>query len=123
MRILRPTRNHNRFIRLKQLLGSALKKKYPKPFEVKVLERHQNLVKVEIDGLRGSVLNGHNYWERLEIHLVLLKPGEAEAMVEGYYAPGIGAAQPATSAYESMEKDFYPDQLRFTKLTFANLPQ
>ena len=77
-----------------------LKKKYPKPSEVKVVERHQNLFKVEINGLRGNVLSGHNYWERLEIHLILLKPGEAEAMVEGSYAPGIGDSPPATSAYE-----------------------
>lgn len=98
-----------------------LKKKYPKPSEVKVVERHQNLFKVEINGLRGSVLNGHNYWERLEIHLILLKPGEAEAMVEGSYAPGIGDSPPATSAYESMEKEYYSDLLRFTKITFANL--
>lgn len=100
---------------------SILKKKYPRPSEVKVIERHQNFVKVEIDGLRGSVLSGHNYWERLEIHLILLKPGEGEAMVEGYYAPGIGASPPATSAYESMEKEYYADLTRYTKLTFANL--
>ena len=100
-----------------------LKKKYPKPSEVKVVERHQNLFKVEISGLRGSVLSGHNYWERLEIHLILLKPGEAEAMVEGSYAPGIGDSRPATSAYELMEKEYYPDLLRFTKITFANLQQ
>jgi hypothetical protein len=98
-----------------------LKKKYQKPSEVKVVERHQNLFKVEINGLRGSVLSGHKYWERLEIHLVLLKPGEAAAMVEGYYAPGIGDSPPATSAYESMEKEYYSDLLRFTKITFANL--
>lgn len=100
---------------------SILKKKYPRPSEVKVIERHQNFVKVEIDGLRGSVLSGHNYWERLEIHLILLKPGEGEAMVEGYYAPGIGASPPASSAYESMEKEYYADLTRYTKLTFANL--
>jgi hypothetical protein len=100
---------------------SILKKKYPRPSEVKVIERHQNFVKVEIDGLRGSVLSRHNYWERLEIHLILLKPGEGEAMVEGYYAPGIGASPPATSAHESMEKEYYADLTRYTKLTFANL--
>ncbi len=49
---------------------AILKKKYPKPSEVKVVERHQNLFKVEINGLRGSVLIGHNYWERLVIHLI-----------------------------------------------------
>jgi hypothetical protein len=102
---------------------AILKKKYPKPSEVRVIERHQNLVKVEISGLRGSVLSGHNYWERLEIHLILLKPGEAEAMVEGSYAPGIGDSPPATSAYESMEKEYYSDVLRYTKITFANLQQ
>ncbi|MDQ6868805.1 MAG: hypothetical protein M3178_10520 [Pseudomonadota bacterium] len=102
---------------------AILKKKYPKPSEVKVIERHQNLFKVEINGLLGSVLSGHNYWERLEIHLILLKPGEAEAMVEGSYAPGIGDSPPATSAYESMEKEYYSDLLRFTKITFANLQQ
>jgi hypothetical protein len=30
---------------------------------------------------------------------------------------------PASSAYESMEKDYYQDLLRYTKLTFANLQQ
>ncbi|MGH6841284.1 MAG: hypothetical protein ACREDV_04215, partial [Methylocella sp.] len=98
-----------------------LKKKYPKPSEVKVVERHQNLFKIEINGLRGSVLIGHNYWERLEIHLVLLKSGEAAAMVEGSFAPGIGDSPPTTSAYESMEKEYYADLTRYTKLTFANL--
>jgi hypothetical protein len=100
---------------------AILKKKYPRPSVVRVIERHQNLVKVEISGLRGSVLSEHNYWERLEIHLVLLKPGEAEAMVEGSYATGIGDVPPATSAYESMEKEYYSDLLKFTKITFANL--
>jgi hypothetical protein len=99
---------------------AILKKKYPK--QLKVVERHQNLFKLEI-GLRGSVLSGHNYWERLEIHLILLKPGEAEAMVEGSYAPGIGDSPPATSAYESMEKEYYSALLRFTKTTFATLQQ
>ncbi len=64
---------------------------------------------------------GHNYWERLEIHLVLIKPGEIEAMVEGSYATGVGDSPPATSAYQSMEKDYFSDISRFTKLTFANL--
>ena len=100
---------------------AILKKKYPKPSEVRVVERHQNLVKIEINGLHGSILSGHNYWERLEIHLILLKPGEAEAMVEGTFAPGIGDSPPATSAYESMEKEYYSDLLKFTKATFANL--
>jgi hypothetical protein len=102
---------------------AILKKKYPRPFEVRVLERHQNLVKVEINGLRGHVLSGRNYWERLEIYLVHLKPGEAKVIVEGQYAPGMGSSPPASSAYESMEKDYYQDLLRYTKLTFANLQQ
>jgi hypothetical protein len=55
---------------------------------------------MEISGLRGSVLSGHNYWERLEIHLILLKPGEAEAMVEGSYAPGIGLPRALTSRWK-----------------------
>jgi len=74
-----------------------------------------------LSGLRGDVLSGHNYWERLHIHLALVEPSVAEAMVEGYYAPGIGATPPATSAYESMEKDYYEDLIRFTNRTFANL--
>jgi hypothetical protein len=102
-----------------QSVIDILEKKYPK--HVQVTERYQNLVIIEIDGLRGSVLNGYNYWERLKIHLVLAEPGMAEAMVEGYYAPGMGTSPPVTSAYESMEKDYYQDLSRFTKLTFANL--
>jgi hypothetical protein len=102
---------------------AVLKKKYPKPSEVKVIERHPNLIRVEIDGLHGKVLSGYNYWEKLDIHIVLLKPGDGEAIVEGYYAPGIGDSPPATSAYESMEKEYYADLTRFTRTTFANLQQ
>jgi subtilisin family serine protease len=102
-----------------QSVIDLLKKKYP---QIQVFKpQYKNLAKIEIDGLRGDVLKGHNYWERLQIHLVLVKPGVAEAMVEGYYAPGVGRSPPATSAYESMEKDYSEDLSRFTKLTFANL--
>ncbi|MGH6835063.1 MAG: S8 family peptidase [Methylocella sp.] len=102
---------------------ALLKAKYPKPTEVRVTDRNQRVLKVVVNGLRGSVLIGHNYWERLEIHLVLIKPGEIEAMVEGSYATGIGDSPPATSAYRSMEKDYLSDISWYTKVTFANLQQ
>jgi hypothetical protein len=102
---------------------ALLKAKYPTPTEIRVTDRNQRVLKVEVNGLRGSVLIGHNYWERLEIHLVLIKPGEIEAMVEGSYATGIGDSPPATSAYQSMEKDYLSDISRYTKMTFANLQQ
>jgi Subtilase family len=105
---------------LQSVIG-LLKQEYPN--QIQITEQYKNLAIIEIDGLRGKVLSGHNYWERLQIHLVLVEPGVAEAMVEGYYAPGIGASPPATSAYESMEKDYYEDLIRFTKRTFANLQQ
>ncbi|MGH6857021.1 MAG: S8 family peptidase [Methylocella sp.] len=100
-----------------------LKAKYPTA-EVNIMgKRYQNALKVEINHLRGSVLSGRNYWERLEIRLVL-EPGELVASVEGWYAPGIGASAPDDKAYESMEKEYHSDLWRFTTATlFANMQQ
>jgi subtilisin family serine protease len=117
-----PTANIPRADDLEDVVA-LLKAKYPKPTVIRVTDRNQRVLKVEVNGLRGSVLIGHNYWERLEIHLVLIKPGEIEAMVEGSYATGVGDSPPATSAYQSMEKDYLSDISRYTKVTFANLQQ
>jgi hypothetical protein len=39
-------------------VASILKKKYPKSSKVKVIERRQDLLRIEIDGRRGSVFSG-----------------------------------------------------------------
>jgi hypothetical protein len=73
------------------------------------------VVKVgEINGLRGSVVMGYTYWERLKINLVFIKPGEVMATVEGFYATGAGDHLPATSAYKYIDND-YPVHFKFYK--------
>jgi subtilisin family serine protease len=104
-----------------------LKAKYPKPTEVTevVIDPNQRVVKViEVNGLRGSVVRGYTYWERLKINLVFIKPGEVMATVEGFYATGAGDHFPATSAYKSIDNDYPVDISNFTKATlFAELQQ
>jgi subtilisin family serine protease len=104
-----------------------LKTKYPKPTEVTevIIDPNQRIVKVvEINGLRGSVVRGYTYWERLKINLVFIKPGEVMATVEGFYATGAGDHLPATSAYKSIDNDYPVDISNFTKTTlFADLQQ
>jgi hypothetical protein len=108
---------------IRQLTLKTLSLYNPKPSQVNVIDRHKYVIALEINGLRGIVLSGHNYWERLLINLAISEPGKGKAIVEGFYASGTGDSPPATSAYESMEKDYLPDLSRFTKRTFANLQQ
>jgi hypothetical protein len=122
----KPTAKVTRAVDLEDVVA-FLKAKYPKPTEVTevVIDPNQRVVKVvEINGLRGSVVMGYTYWERLKINLVFIKPGEVMATVEGFYATGAGDHLPATSAYKSIDNDYPVDMSNFTKATlFADLQQ
>ena len=64
--------------------------------------------------------------ERLEIYLVQLpasSPGSQptiKAIVDGYFATGVGDSPPSLSAYQSMEQQYYADLVRFTGVFFTN---
>jgi len=100
--------------------------KFPNPAQVNVMQSGPNLLKLEVIDFKDRVLPGRGFWERLEIYLVQLQPSSPDsevsiaAIVDGYFATGVGDNPPALSAYQSMEQQYYVELIRFTKIFFAN---
>jgi hypothetical protein len=99
---------------------------FPTPAQVNLLQSGQSLLKLEVIGFRDRVLTGRRFWERLEIYLVQLpasSPGSQptiKAIVDGYFATGVGDSPPSLSAYQSMEQQYYADLVRFTGVFFTH---
>ncbi len=99
---------------------------FPNPAQVNLLQSSPNLLKLEVIGFRDRVLLGRRFWERLEIYLVQLPPSSPgsqspiKAIVDGYFATGVGDNPPALSAYQSMEQQYYADLVRFTGAFFTS---
>lgn len=99
---------------------------FPTPAQVNLLQSGPSLLKLEVIGFRDRVLSGRRFWERLEIYLVQLpasSPGSQptiKAIVDGYFATGVGDSPPSLSAYQSMEQQYYADLVRFTGVFFTN---
>jgi hypothetical protein len=100
---------------------------FPSPAQVNLLESGPSHLKLELIGFKDRVLSGRRFWERLEIHLVQLAPSSTGsqppvmAIVDGYFATGVGDNQPSLSAYQSMEQQYYADLVRFTGILFTKL--
>jgi hypothetical protein len=100
---------------------------FPDPAQVNLLQSGPSLLKLEVIGFRDRVLSGRRFWERLEIYLVQLPPATPGslppimAIVDGYFATGVGDNQPSLSAYQSMEQQYYADLVRFTGVFFTKL--
>ena len=100
---------------------------FPNPAQVNLLESGPSHLKLEVIGFKDRVLSGRRFWERLEIYLVQLPPAPPGsqppimAIVDGYFATGVGDNQPSLSAYQSMEQQYYADLVRFTGIFFTKL--
>jgi hypothetical protein len=101
-------------------------REFPTPAQVNLLQSGPSLLKLEVIGFRDRVLSGRRFWERLEIYLVQMPASSPDsqpkirAIVDGYFATGVGDSPPSLSAYQGMEQQYYADLVRFTGIFFTN---
>jgi hypothetical protein len=78
---------------------------------------HQNHAFLTVEGMRGAVLGGLNYWERLEVAIFAFEIDQStvrlHVIIDGYF--GSGLAQPSLHGYDSMQPTYSEDMLRFTQ--------
>jgi len=116
------TQGHPPLERIVQQITAQL----PASAQINVLQKHESLLKFEIRNIRGVILSNKNFWERLEVYLVrtpdlAANRSEITAIVDGYFASGIGDIPPTISSYESMEKSYYADLVTFVQIFFNKL--
>jgi hypothetical protein len=110
-----------------QVALDHIRTSFPVPAQVNIMQSGPSLLKLEVIGFRDRILVGRRFWERLEIYLVQLPPYSPgseppiKAIVDGYFATGVGDNAPSLSAYQSMEQQYYADLVRFTGVFFTGL--
>jgi hypothetical protein len=93
-----------------QVLATRLEHHFGGRGRYRVLRQSDHLVEVVVEHLRGEVIAGERRWERLQIAL-LTSPAEdgrlqVVLVLDGQYAPGVGARSPTRQSYRDMEPEY-----------------
>jgi|GEM_PF-7108263 len=103
-----------------------LRLEFPSPNRVEVLHSGTGRLKFMIKSLRGRIIEGRNFWESLRGNALLVPNGESFDLVliiDGYYAAGLGEAQPPEAAFTSMDTEYYSVLHRFVEWLLEKMKQ
>lgn len=90
--------------------------------EVAVAQQRGNTLELTVRSLRGQVIKGNRYWERLQIFLVATPEGRKLRLnmaIDGQFCAGLTA--PPDTAYRDMEPQHSGSLLGYAKSLMADL--
>jgi hypothetical protein len=79
----------------------------------RLLASDADFVRFQVDHLRGEVITGRSFWERIEATAVFfpVKQGfKVHMFLDAQYAAGLGSEPPPESAFSSVETEFYKQE-------------
>jgi hypothetical protein len=92
---------------------------------VNFTERDAKRLEIVVTGLRGEVISGEHYWEKLKVDLIFSPDGNATTfylIVDGDYATGVeGSAMPVDTAYSNMDNDYENDLHQYVQIFGTSL--
>jgi hypothetical protein len=92
--------------------------------EVKILKKNNKRILLQVTGLRGEILSGHDYWEMLLLDCVFSSDFDKNDFflnTTGRYATGAGNLRPAESAFIDMDREYFETIQHYSDALAAEL--
>ena len=98
-------------------IGRYLETTFGGTASISYLTREDSYVQAIIRGLKGRVIHGGRYWERLNVSFALLQPrasARVRVLIDGVLAAGVGDYPPDSQFTRNMEPEYAASLTEFT---------